>query len=120
MMRVIIGQFHILMLGQIIPKNTKKLLGNMEIVIMHTRIIAITKNNGGHGIVSTNIIRDKHYSREDVNYYDKEEKHIDVPLYRHGVVWWLLVGWWWRPCVYLFWLFFNMIFNTEIRFNKQR
>lgn len=50
----------------------------------------------------------------------RKNKPIDVILFRHGIIWWLLIGWWWRPTVYIFWMFFNIIFNTEIRFKKER
>ena len=50
----------------------------------------------------------------------RRKKHIDVVLFKHGIIWWLLVGWWWRPCVYIYWIFFNILFNTEIRIKKQR
>lgn len=48
------------------------------------------------------------------------KKHIDVPLYKHGIIWWLIIGWWWRPFVFMFWMFYNIIFNVEVRFKKQR
>lgn len=49
----------------------------------------------------------------------RSKKGVDVPLFKHGIIWWLLIGWW-RPCVYIFWLFFNMIFNVEVRFKKEK
>ena len=45
---------------------------------------------------------------------------IKVILFKHKFLWWLLIGWWWRPSLYIFWLFFNMIFNVRIEFKKQR
>lgn len=50
----------------------------------------------------------------------KKSKAIEVPLYRHGIIWWLVFGWYWRPFVFIFWFWFNIIFNTEIRFVKER
>jgi len=49
----------------------------------------------------------------------RKKKSVDVPLYKHNILWWLLVGWWWRLIMYLFWIFFNILFNVEIRFKKQ-
>ena len=48
----------------------------------------------------------------------RKKKSVDVPLYKHNILW-LLVGWWWRLIMYLFWIFFNILFNVEIRFKKQ-
>lgn len=48
----------------------------------------------------------------------KGKKTVDVPLYKHGIIWWLIFGWYWRPFVFLFWLSYNMIFNVKVRFVK--
>lgn len=45
---------------------------------------------------------------------------IIVPLLKHGCLWWICIGWWWRPCLYVFWLFVNVILNVRIEFVKQR
>ena len=50
----------------------------------------------------------------------RKKGHVDVLLFRHGIIWWLLFGWWWRPCVYLFWITYNIIFNVEVRFKKEK
>ena len=50
----------------------------------------------------------------------RRKKTVTVPLYKHGIIWWLLIGWWWRPTVYIFWLFYNAIFNVRVEFKKQR
>ena len=50
----------------------------------------------------------------------KRKKGIDVFLFRHGIIWWLLIGWYWRPCLYVFFMFVNAIFNVEVRFKKER
>ena len=26
-------------------------------------------------------------------------------IHRHGILWWLLIGFWWRPIRYFFWIF---------------
>ena len=49
-----------------------------------------------------------------------KKKPIRVPLYKHGIIWWILIGWWWRPAVFLFWMFFNILFNCRIEFVKER
>ena len=50
----------------------------------------------------------------------RRKNTVTVQLYKHGIIWWLLIGWWWRPTVYIFWLFYNMIFNVRVEFVKQR
>ena len=50
----------------------------------------------------------------------RKKKAVKVPLYKHGLIWWLLIGWWWRPCVFAFWMFYNIIFNVRVEFVKQR
>lgn len=50
----------------------------------------------------------------------RKKKTVKVPLFKHGLIWWMLVGWWWHPCVFLFWIFYNVIFNDRVEFVKQR
>ena len=49
----------------------------------------------------------------------KNKKSVDVPLYKHGIIWWLLFGWYWRPFIFTFWLFYNIAFNVKVRFVKK-
>jgi len=28
---------------------------------------------------------------------------LTVSYGRHGLLWWLLIGWWWRPIKWIFW-----------------
>ena len=28
---------------------------------------------------------------------------------KHGLIWWLLIGWWWRPIKGIFWFFIGDI-----------
>ena len=35
-------------------------------------------------------------------------------LYKHGFVWWLLVGWWWRPIAW----FSATLFATMLGFKR--
>lgn len=49
----------------------------------------------------------------------RKSNTVTVYLFRHGIIWWLFIGWWWRPIVYIFWLFYNAIFNVRVEFKKQ-
>ena len=33
----------------------------------------------------------------------KRSRYLDINRKRHGVVWWILIGWWERPIATLFW-----------------
>ena len=37
-------------------------------------------------------------------------------LYKHGFVWWLLVGWWWRPIAWFSSTLFAKTKHTRITF----
>ena len=50
----------------------------------------------------------------------RRNRAINVIFNKHGVAWWIFVGWWWRPIVYLGWLFYNIIFNQKVVFKKRR
>ena len=33
--------------------------------------------------------------------------------YKHGFVWWLCIGWWWRPIKYILCCFFASLFGFK-------
>lgn len=33
----------------------------------------------------------------------RKSNYLTMTVHRHGVIWWLLVGWWWRPLLHIFW-----------------
>lgn len=35
----------------------------------------------------------------------RKSRYLTMVVHKHGLLWWLLVGWWWRPIQYLFWIF---------------
>lgn len=37
------------------------------------------------------------------------QKYLTMVCHRHGFLWWLCVGWWWRPIKYMFWLFLSSL-----------
>ena len=44
-------------------------------------------------------------------------------LYKHGIVWWLLIGWWWRPIAWFMSVLFADILgykNIETRIMSRR
>ena len=39
----------------------------------------------------------------------KRSKWLDVQRKKHGVIWWLLIGWWERPTATFLWYLFASI-----------
>lgn len=35
----------------------------------------------------------------------RKAKYFTMTVHRHGIIWWLLIGWWWRPTLYFLWAF---------------
>jgi len=33
----------------------------------------------------------------------KRSRTITVYTHRHRILWWLIIGWWWRPVKFIFW-----------------
>ncbi len=34
----------------------------------------------------------------------KTPKYFTVTLHKHGILWWLFIGWWFRPLKIMFWV----------------
>ncbi len=32
----------------------------------------------------------------------REKKYYTVTIYPHGCLWWIVIGWWWRPIMFVF------------------
>ena len=30
-------------------------------------------------------------------------RFITYTVFTHGILWWLIIGWWWRPILFIFW-----------------
>lgn len=41
----------------------------------------------------------------------KNKKCFTMVCYKHGIIWWLCIGWWWRPLQYTFWLTLSALFG---------
>lgn len=39
----------------------------------------------------------------------RQVKYLTMVIHKHGILWWLLIGWWWRPIQYIFWVFLSML-----------
>lgn len=45
----------------------------------------------------------------------RKSRYITMVVHKHGCLWWLLVGWWWRPIQYLFWFFMCAITGCGLK-----
>ena len=34
---------------------------------------------------------------------NRSPKYFTVVIHKHGILWWLVFGWWWRPIKLIFW-----------------
>lgn len=50
----------------------------------------------------------------------KRRNTVTVKLYKHGLIWWLCIGWWWRPCLYIHWVFMSSLCRVNVQFLKQK
>ena len=39
----------------------------------------------------------------------RQVKYLTMVIHMHGFLWWLLIGWWWRPIKYIFWVILSML-----------
>ena len=46
----------------------------------------------------------------------KKSKYVEVRLFKHNIVWWLCIGFWWRPCLIMFCIFLNIFLNMGFKF----
>ena len=35
----------------------------------------------------------------------RNSRYFTMVIHRHGILWWLLISFWWRPIRYFFWIF---------------
>lgn len=45
----------------------------------------------------------------------RKSRYLTMVVHKHGFLWWLLVGWWWRPIQYLFWIFMCAITGCGLK-----
>ena len=43
----------------------------------------------------------------------KRNGTLTVICSKHGILWWLLIGWWWRPIKLIFWYTMGSIFGFK-------
>lgn len=43
----------------------------------------------------------------------KSRGYLDMNNENHGFLWWLLIGWWWRPLKYIFFFVVANIFGFK-------
>lgn len=51
----------------------------------------------------------------------RKTKYFTVTLHKHGILWWLFVGWWWRPIKIIFWIILSQVCGfRKIRYQHMR
>ena len=51
----------------------------------------------------------KMYKNKGEKIMRKTPKYLTMINHRHGIVWWLCIGWWWRPIKYTWYLLLSSI-----------
>ena len=45
---------------------------------------------------------------------------VDVYFHKHNFLWWLIIGWWWRPLQYIWWVFIVQLFGVKVLIHREK